>query len=254
MRLGALIEAARRPSAPHDVGRKPVVAVLGMHRSGTSAIAGMLQEHGVDLGPVSERNRFNPRGNREIKELNTLHDRILERSGGSWWDPPPSAVLRASDFRFRNRILRAIRGETIGVKDPRMLLVLDLWRDLDLRPIGVIRNPVAVRESLERRAHNRRRRHPQLPGAAWERLWIVYNRALLAEHERKAFPVIDFDRHEDLHLRVRAALERHDLAAAGGSGFFEPELTRGQDGDWRPRAASREAVELWDALAALAAP
>lgn len=254
MRLGTLIEAARRPSAPPEVGRKRVVAVLGMHRSGTSAIAGMLQEHGVDLGPVSERNRFNPRGNREIKELNRLNDKILERSGGSWWDPPPSVALRASDFRIRNRILRAIQGETIGVKDPRMLLALDLWRDLDLRPIGVIRNPVGVRESLERRAHNRRRRHPQLPSGAWERLWIVYNRALLAEHERDAFPVIDFDRHDDLEMQVRAALERHGLTASGGSGFFEPELARGRAGDWRPSVVSREALELWDALAALAAP
>jgi hypothetical protein len=254
VRLGALIEAARRPSPPPEVGRKAVVAVLGMHRSGTSAIAGMLQEHGVDLGPVSEKNRFNPRGNREIKELNRLHDRILERSGGSWWDPPPSVALRGSDFRTRNRILCAIPGATIGVKDPRMLLALDLWRDLDLRPIGVIRNPVAVRESLERRARNRRRRHPQLPAAAWEGLWTVYNRALLAEHEQRPFPVIDFDRHEDLDAQVRSALARHGLAAPGRSGFFDPGLARGREGGWRSRAASPEAVELWDALAALGAP
>src|SRR5918992_1057883 len=70
---------ARTPAELRDKG---IVAVLGMHRSGTSAIAGMLADHGVELGPVSEQNRFNPRGNREIRELNRLHDRILERSGG----------------------------------------------------------------------------------------------------------------------------------------------------------------------------
>ena len=51
-----------------------------------------------------------------------------------------------------------------------MLLVPELWRDLDPRPIGVIRNPVAVRRSLERRGRERER-HPELSAARWEELW-----------------------------------------------------------------------------------
>src|SRR3982750_2259725 len=70
--------------APAELRERTTVAVLGMHRSGPSAVAGMLADHGVEFGPVSQRNRFNPRGNREIQELNRLHDRVLERSGGSW--------------------------------------------------------------------------------------------------------------------------------------------------------------------------
>ncbi len=168
-----------------ELREKGIVTVLGMHRSGTSAIAGMLADHGVELGPVSEQNRFNPRGNREIRELNRLHDRVLERSGGSWWEPPERIRVPRGDYRRRNEIVGSIPGETIGVKDPRLLLVLDLWRDLEPRPIGVIRNPVAVRESLERRAHERPRRHPQLSAAGWDELWLIYNRALLAEHRRQ---------------------------------------------------------------------
>jgi len=211
----------------------------------------MLADHGVELGPVSEQNRFNPRGNREIRELNRLHDRILERSGGSWWDPPARIRARSGDYRRRNEILRSIPGATIGVKDPRLLLVLDLWRDLNPRPIGVIRNPVAVRESLERRARERQRRHPQLTAAAWEELWLLYNRALLAEHRRNPFPVIDFNRHRDLDSQVRAAIAFHDLKPSAESGFFERELVGHPAGDWRSRTSS-EALELWDTLAALA--
>jgi hypothetical protein len=242
---------ARTPAELRDKG---IVAVLGMHRSGTSAIAGMLADHGVELGPVSEQNRFNPRGNREIRELNRLHDRILERSGGSWWDPPARIRARWGDYRRRNEILRSIPGETIGVKDPRLLLVLDLWRDLNPRPIGVIRNPVAVRESLERRAHERRRRHPQLSAAGWDELWLIYNRALLAEHRRHPFPVIDFARHHDLDSQVRAALAFHDLEPSAESVFFERELVGQSAGDWRSQVGSTEALELWDTLAALATP
>jgi hypothetical protein len=240
---------ARTPAALRDKG---IVAVLGMHRSGTSVTAGMLADHGVELGPVSEKNRFNPRGNREIRELNRLHDRILERSGGSWWDPPARVRARWGDYRQRNEILGSIQGETIGVKDPRMLLVLALWRDLDLRPIGVIRNPVAVRESLEARARERQRRHPQLSAAGWEELWVIYNRALLAEHRRHPFPLIDFDRHDELDYQVRGALAFHDLEPSASSGFFERELLGQPTDDWRSRAHSSEALELWDTLARLA--
>jgi hypothetical protein len=242
---------ARTPAELRD---KAIVTVLGMHRSGTSAIAGMLADHGVELGPVSEKNRFNPRGNREIPELNRLHDRVLERSGGSWWDPPARIRARWGDYRRRNQILRSIPGETIGVKDPRLLLVLELWRDLDSRPIGVIRNPVAVRESLERRAHERPRRHPQLSAAEWDELWLIYNRALLAEHRRQPFPVIDFERHDDLDPQVRAALAFYGLDPSAESGFFDPQLLDNGADDWRSRVGSNEALELWDTLAALAVP
>lgn len=239
---------ARTPAELRDKG---IVAVLGMHRSGTSAVAGMLADHGVELGPVSQRDRFNPRGNREIRKLNRLHDRILERSGGSWWDPPASIRARSSDYRRRNEVLRSIPGEAIGVKDPRLLLLLELWRDLDPRPIGVFRNPVAVRQSLERRAHERPKRHPQLSAAGWDELWLIYNRALLAAHRRRPFPMIDFDRPHDLDSQVRAALAFHGLEPAVESAFFDPELLGQGADDWRSRA-SNEALELWDALAELA--
>jgi hypothetical protein len=224
------------------------VTVLGMHRSGTSAVAGTAQDHGVELGPVSERARFNARGNREIRELNQLHNAILKRSGGSWWEPPSQVRLRRSDFRRRDEVLGAIPGGTIGVKDPRMLVALELWRDLDPKPIGVIRNPVAVRKSLERRARERAERHPQLSGAAWEELWATYNRALLEELKREPFPVIDFDRHADLDAQVRAALAFHQLETATESRFFDRELVGQRVDEWRAQIISSEALDLWDEL------
>ncbi|HEY7150090.1 MAG TPA: hypothetical protein VH391_00235 [Solirubrobacterales bacterium] len=229
--------------------RKTVVAVLGMHRSGTSATAGMLQELGVELGPVSEQARFNARGNREIRDLNRLHNAILERSGGSWWRPPPEVRLKRRDFKKRDEILGTIEGRTIGVKDPRMLLLLDLWRDLDPKPIGVIRNPVAVRSSLERRATERGERHPQLSSLEWERLWTAYNRALLAELERQPFPVIDFDRHGELDAQVRSALTFHGLEGEAESSFFDRDLVGHQVDEWRSQVVLADALELWDELA-----
>lgn len=252
MRIPNPLESIRRsPEAPPELRSKTIVAILGMHRSGTSAVAGMLAEHGLEFGRVRERNRFNRRGNREIPELNELHEAILERSGGTWWRPPAEVAVRAGDLRRRNRILGAIEGQAIAVKDPRMLVCQELWRDLDLSPIGVIRNPVAVRNSLAHRAGERPEKHPQLSAREWEEVWVAYNRALLEWHRRSPFPLIDFDRPDELQVRVTAALGFWGLEAAGPSEFFDPALASG-DGDWTSEVESAEALELWRTLAEVA--
>ncbi len=254
MRVRNPLESIRSsPEAPPELRSKTLVAILGMHRSGTSAIAGMLADHGLEFGRVRERNRFNQRGNREIPELNELHEAILERSGGTWWRPPAEVTVRAGDLRSRNRIVGAIDGEAIAVKDPRMLVCPPLWSDLELRPIGVIRNPVAVRSSLASRASDRPEKHPELSAREWEEVWVIYNQALLDWHRRSPFPVIDFDRPDELDARVRAALEFWGLEAGAASEFFDPDLASAAGGgDWTDDVYSPDALELWGALAALA--
>lgn len=226
-----------------------LLTIVGMHRSGTSAFAGTLQDHGIEFGPVRERNVHNPRGNREIPRLRQLHDRMLKRSGGSWFAPPAEVAVTDADRAERDEVLASIEGETIAVKDPRILLLGELYRDLDPRPIGVIRNPVAVRESLQRREEDPRQ--PSLPGDEWEALWRHYNRLLLAHLDREAFPLIDFDRRSELDAQARAALAFYGIVPAEEpSSFFEDELvSSSEDSGWRRRALSPESVELWGRLA-----
>jgi hypothetical protein len=226
-----------------------------MHRSGTSAVAGMLADHGIEFGPVRTRGKFNRRGNRELPELNELHEELLARAGGSWWNPPPTVEITADDVHRRDEILGAIDGDLRAVKDPRMLVCPDLWRDLELTRIGVIRNPVSVRRSLARRASERPHKHPQFSARQWEDLWAAYNRELLAEHRRSAFPVIDFDRGDDVEGQVLDALRFWEIEADGKSGFFDPGLIgQTRDADWREQAESDEALEVWDALTRIARP
>ena len=243
----------RSPEAPPELTSKTVVAILGMHRSGTSAVAGMLADHGLEFGQVRERNRFNRRGNRELPELNDLHEAILERAGGTWWRPPAEVPVRAGDLRRRNKILGAVEGGEIAVKDPRMLVCPGLWADLKLSAIGVIRNPVAVRSSLAHRASERPEKHPQLSAREWEDVWVVYNRALLEWHRRSPFPLIDFDRPDELEARVAAALGFWGLDAAATSEFFDPALASAGGEDWTSEVESPEALGLWRELAAIAA-
>jgi hypothetical protein len=231
--------------------RGKLLLVLGMHRSGTSAVTGMLADHGVELGPArAKQNAFNPRGNREILPLRRVHERILERAGGSWYEPPDEVEVTDADRSDRDAVLAGIEGDVIGLKDPRMLFAMDLWHELEPLRLGVIRNPVAVRRSLEHRASEGM--GPVLVPAAWEALWRRYNRALLAETEREPFPVVDFDRVEDIEGQVRAALRAHGIQPAGEASSFDHSLvSAGAGEDWRPDAEPAS-VELWERLQALA--
>src|SRR5215472_14578003 len=58
------------------------VLILGMHRSGTSATAGLLQFAGVDLGSnLTPPQEDNPRGFFEHDEVWQLHQRLLRDLG-----------------------------------------------------------------------------------------------------------------------------------------------------------------------------
>src|SRR5262245_66425988 len=99
-----------------------------MHRSGTSATMGTIERHGFEIGPVSAKNRFNIRGNRELPALGRLHDEILGRNGGSWWQPPIQVSTNHDDRRMRDDWIVTIPGDRAAVKDPRILRVVDSWR------------------------------------------------------------------------------------------------------------------------------
>ncbi len=68
-----------------------IVCVLGMHRSGTSLVARVLNVLGVDLGPEEHLMRpssANPAGHWESKPIQGINDEILSRFGGTWFRPP----------------------------------------------------------------------------------------------------------------------------------------------------------------------
>src|SRR5690242_14188731 len=112
-----------------------------MHRSGTSWLAGTLQQLGVELGEVNERAPYNAHGNRENERIQILHDAVLGESGGSWRRPPRRVVWSATRLAELRAIVRAMddQFERWGFKDPRTLLALDGWKEVlgdRLSPVG----------------------------------------------------------------------------------------------------------------------
>jgi hypothetical protein len=138
------------------------VAIVGMHRSGTSMVAKLLQRAGLNLGeeadlmPPAEEN---PEGFYEHLQFVKLNDEVLNVAGAGW-DCPPVAGFNWDDsaldsFRARARQLAIPLAERLpwGWKDPRTSLTLPFWRSAfgPLRIVAVVRNPLEVVTSLHRR-------------------------------------------------------------------------------------------------------
>ena len=68
---------------------KQILLVVGMHRSGTSGLTGILSKFGADvpLSPTTRINADNPKGHWEHTELNRINDDVLRQFGMTWAAP-----------------------------------------------------------------------------------------------------------------------------------------------------------------------
>ncbi len=135
-----------------------------MHRSGTSALGGILRLLGFDLGAdLLKPNQFNPTGYWENQSIVRLNERVLSHLGTSWSDVfllpyhLDRADLRQIFDTEANALLdKAFSGKRNWVlKDPRFSMLIDFWlpylRGRNVSFIHVVRHPNDVANSLERR-------------------------------------------------------------------------------------------------------
>lgn len=106
--------------------------VLCIHRSGSSATAGVLQILGIHLGEtLIGPLKGNRKGHYENERFVRLNDEILQAIGASW-DRPPSETPAVND-ELRNKMKRLIAEEkraVWGLKDPRTVLTFECWEPL----------------------------------------------------------------------------------------------------------------------------
>jgi hypothetical protein len=135
-----------------------------MGRSGTSAVARMFASVGFFVGrdeELMEANEANPAGYWENLNVFQVNERILERLGGTWFDPPSEDELLAARGRVGPE-LRAVFEHLVSeadaaplvIKDPRIGVMLPVWGEIideHLHPVLVIRDPAEIALSLERR-------------------------------------------------------------------------------------------------------
>lgn len=174
-----------------------IVPVVGMHRSGTSAVAGALHAGGISMGSPSS---FYPppyieneAGFFEDVRFRRINDRMSERAGYhiKTLSPfvPKFEDTRGHEVQRLALLLRRTATQPAwGWKDPRTCLFLEPWLS-SLERIGLLgstkilyvyRKPLSVAKSLEVRDGMR------LDDAL--HLWTIYNERALNIIERGHAP------------------------------------------------------------------
>lgn len=151
-------------------GRAGPLILLGMHRSGTSMAARLLERLGVFMG-------WRKDSNHEADFFRHANEWLLSQAGGAWDHPEPVRTLLAhgagralaaehlrllmsspralsyTGARLGMRPLRPPRGAW-GWKDPRNTYTLPLWIDIfpDAKVLHMRRHGVDVAWSLVRRS------------------------------------------------------------------------------------------------------
>ncbi|RLB63771.1 MAG: hypothetical protein DRH08_10630 [Deltaproteobacteria bacterium] len=139
-----------------------VMAVIGMHRSATSAVAKGLHMAGFPMAnnestllPPAPSNKW---GHWEDKHLVTLNDKILHDFECEWNKPPHWLDVEDDRYAHVPRAVDYIKNRGLGqwgIKDPRLVLLWPIWReafrqfpDIDLIVVSPWRDPAAIADSL----------------------------------------------------------------------------------------------------------
>lgn len=178
-----------------------IVLVLGMHRSGTSALAGAMSRLGFGLGlRLVPAAADNPLGYFENAAAVEINEALLLDLGRGWDDLralPADWLDSDAANRARDRIDAWIDAEVLGsprflLKDPRLCLLLPLWleritrRGLDVRAVLAHRALAEVQASVAARDGM----------SARHALLLSLRHALLAERDSRGLPrvIVTYDR------------------------------------------------------------
>lgn len=175
---------ARDTRERNDPGaERPGLLVLGMRRSGTSAITGTLKLCGAWVGEEAEltgAGEENPRGFWERRDTRNVCDRLLHAAGADWWniaqfEPEniPGDVLAEERNKLASVVSSLRAHGTWVLKEPRLCLLLPALRDClaNVICVHVFRNPLEVARSLQTRNG--------FGIGAGLALWEAYNRSAL---------------------------------------------------------------------------
>ncbi len=177
-----------------------VLLVLGMHRSGTSAVTRVLNLAGVHLGAnlMEGIDGNNRRGFWEHRDAVAINERLLHWFGRTWFDlrPLPEGWIHASATTEATEQMRALIQHEFAdaplwaLKDPRLCLLAPAWlRTIDTLGmtttcVVVVRHPEEVAASLYARDGLSR-------GYAFV-LWGEYLLAALSAAQGRPCVIIDY--------------------------------------------------------------
>ncbi len=160
------VASKKRAKAKAKPAKRTCIMVLGMHRSGTSALTRVISLLGAALPHrVLDSDDSNASGYWEPKSLNNLNEKMLAEAGSSWddWRPFDAENLPPERREFYRTEIARLVGEDYGaarlfvIKEPRITRFAQMYADIlqsmqiDVRYVVASRNPLAVAASLEKR-------------------------------------------------------------------------------------------------------
>ena len=195
------------------------IFVLGMHRSGTSALARILNLMGAHFGDGGVgigANAENPKGFWERRDVRLVNDAMLFNAGCDWdcvsgfdAEAMPEGMSASHRATAAEIVLELDAHRPWFVKEPRLCLLFPLWRSVLEMPLAVHihRNPLEVARSMERRNG--------LPVEVGLALWEAYN--VQAVKGTRGVPRL-FVAYEELMRDPLPAIEsiREQVAELGG--------------------------------------
>lgn len=238
-------------------GLHPTFVVLGMHRSGTSAVAGALVRRGADAGrALLPSTSDNANGYFEDTRLVAASDLLLAAGGLRWDEPGP--IPRPLDASAVQTAVAQMLGVFASlrespapgvVKDPRACRLVAEWSlamdAAKLRPLYliVLRDPREVAASLAAR--------DGITAFRAEQLWIEH--LLEAEHATRGAPRV-FVEFGELLQQPEAVLDAalKSLGAEGLSASDSAQGTGVESALRRQRAAAEPGGSVADEVYAFA--
>ena len=140
-----------------------ILFVVGMHRSGTSAITAALSACGASTGDnvIPAQEGVNDEGFWENRRVVELNEAILKKSGMEWYllNVDEEVATDSNDFELATQIITDGfgNGQIEVVKDPRFCITLPFWlgvcrkAGVDIKVCVIERDWHEIAQSLHRR-------------------------------------------------------------------------------------------------------
>lgn len=163
-----------------------IFVVTGMHRSGTSFTASLLQSAGLDIGQrLIGPGHGNVKGFFESADFVEFHEMVLRSQGLNdigWTLQEQIDVEDQYVKKAKEIISTSSRSPIWGWKDPRTTLFLDFWLNLlpDANFLLIYRSPWEVVDSLYRRGDEIFVAQPELA----VKMWMHYNQKVLEFYDK----------------------------------------------------------------------
>ena len=177
---------------------KNLILVSGMHRSGTSALSGILHHLGNSIGKhILPPAPDNPKGFFENKAVVNFNTSILHKLDLTWdsiFSMPPNwrnlLNLEKLTEDFKNLITEEFgNDQNIIIKDPRINILLPIYKEYffpeNLKIIYIVRKPINVIQSLINRN--------SFKANKCALMWLVHNNNIIDNINNYENCIIDYD-------------------------------------------------------------